>query len=142
VNAHPAVSIVIPAYNPRFFAMALQSALAQTYERLEILVCDDSQGEEIEAIVRSFDGVGVAAVRYVRNETHLGFAGNLVKAVELASSELVKVLCDDDRLFPLCIERQAALLQAHADISLVRPSACSPTQVTACCLCGCRTRVS
>lgn len=119
MNAHPAVSIVIPAYNPRFFAMALQSALAQTYERLEILVCDDSQGEEIEAIVRSFDGVGVAAVRYVRNETHLGFAGNLVKAVELASSELVKVLCDDDRLFPLCIERQAALLQAHADISLV-----------------------
>ncbi|MDM9593115.1 glycosyltransferase [Pseudomonas guariconensis] len=119
MNAHPDVSIVIPAFNPRFFAMALQSALAQTYERLEILVCDDSEGEEIEAIVRTFDGVGIALVRYMRNDERLGFVGNLLKAMEMASGELLKVLCDDDRLFPLCIERQAAVLQEHADVSLV-----------------------
>ncbi|MDF0731923.1 glycosyltransferase [Pseudomonas entomophila] len=119
MNAHPDVSIVIPAFNPRFFAMALQSALAQSYERLEILVCDDSEGEDIKAIVDSFEGVGIVPVRYVRNDTRLGFVGNLIKGVALASGDLVKVLCDDDRLFPYCIARQASVLQAHADTSLV-----------------------
>lgn len=111
------VSIVIPAFNPRFFAMALQSALGQTQEHLEVLVCDDSEGDEIEEIVRSTQGR--VPVRYVRNPERLGFVANLIQAVELASGELVKVLCDDDRLLPLCVERQAQALQAHADVSLV-----------------------
>lgn len=111
------VSIVIPAFNPRFFAMALQSALGQTQEYLEVLVCDDSEGDEIEAIVRSAQGR--VPVRYVRNPKRLGFVANLIQAVELASGELVKVLCDDDRLLPLCVERQAKVLQDHADVSLV-----------------------
>jgi GT2 family glycosyltransferase len=119
VNTLADVSIVIPAYNPRFFAMALQSALAQTYEQLEIVVCDDSEGEEIEAIVRSFEGVSATPVRYVRNETRLGFVNNLIKVMGLATGELVKVLCDDDRIFPACIARQANVLLANADTSLV-----------------------
>ncbi|MNJ23854.1 Hyaluronan synthase [compost metagenome] len=111
------VSIVIPAFNPRFFAMALQSALGQTQEHLEVLVCDDSEGDEIEEIVRSTQGR--VPVRYVRNPERLGFVANLIQAVELASGELIKVLCDDDRLLPLCVERQAQVLQEHADVSLV-----------------------
>lgn len=95
VNEKPLVSIVIPAYSSRFFAMALQSALGQTYDALEVLVCDDSESEEIEAIVNALDDE--PRVRYVRNARHLGFVGNLLRAVELARGELVKVLCDDDR---------------------------------------------
>ena len=47
----PLVSIVIPAFNPRYFAMALQSAVLQTQQRLEVVVSDDSEGDEIEAMV-------------------------------------------------------------------------------------------
>ncbi|MBA1200825.1 glycosyltransferase [Pseudomonas capeferrum] len=114
----PLVSIVIPAFNPRFFAMALQSAMAQTYECLEVVVCDDSDGGEIERVVRSFEGAGVS-VRYIRNDRHLGFVGNVRQAVALASGEFVKILCDDDRLFPACVERQAQALADHSDVSLV-----------------------
>lgn len=115
----PAVSIVIPAFNPQFFAMALQSALGQSQAGLEVVVCDDSEGEEIAAIVQSFAGQGDATLRYERNEQRLGFAANVVRAVELASADVVKVLCDDDRLLPLCIERQARVLAEHEDVSLV-----------------------
>ena len=45
----PLVSICIPSYNqPRFFEMALQSALAQTYPNIEIIVGDDSTNEEYD----------------------------------------------------------------------------------------------
>ncbi|WDY59462.1 glycosyltransferase [Pseudomonas sp. PSKL.D1] len=119
MNEKPLVSIVIPAYNPRFFAMALQSALGQTYEALEVVVCDDSEGEEVAAIVDGLDGRLRARVRYVRNVQRLGFVANVVRAVELANGALVKVLCDDDRLFPKCVEHQAQALLAHDEVGLV-----------------------
>ncbi|MGE1081053.1 glycosyltransferase [Pseudomonas shirazensis] len=119
MNRQPLVTIIIPAFNPRFFAMALQSAQLQAYEPLEILVCDDSDGDEIETIIRSSERPGIPAVRYVRNAQRLGFVANLMQGVELAQGELVKVLCDDDRLFPGCIERQAAVFAQHPDVTLV-----------------------
>lgn len=119
MNEKPLVSIVIPAYNPRFFAMALQSALGQSYDALEVLVCDDSEGDEIEAIVHAVEGEARTRLRYVRNARQLGFIGNLLNCVELASGALVKVLCDDDRLLPQCIERQAEVFYAHEEVSLV-----------------------
>ncbi|CAG8867922.1 hypothetical protein PS627_02683 [Pseudomonas fluorescens] len=115
----PRASVVIPAFNPRFFTLALQSALAQSQQGLEVLVCDDSEGDEIEAIVRSLQGQGSASLRYVRNPRRLGFVANLVQAVELAQGEFVKVLCDDDRLLPQCVARQVQVLQEQADVGLV-----------------------
>ena len=43
-SADPLVSMLIPAYNAAFFAACFDSALAQTYDNIEIVVCDDSTG--------------------------------------------------------------------------------------------------
>lgn len=115
----PLVSIIIPAFNPQFFAVALQSALGQTYENLEVLVCDDSQGDEIEGLVRSAANQASVNLRYVRNLQRLGFQKNLLYGLECAEGEYVKILCDDDQLFLQCIEQQARVLRAHSDVSLV-----------------------
>ena len=102
MNELPLVSIVIPAFNPDFFAMALQSAVGQSYEHLEVVICDDSEGDQIEAIVRSVEAQSGRAVRYVRNERRMGFVGNVLKVVQSATGELVKlseqqiVSCFDD----------------------------------------------
>ncbi|WP_434625949.1 glycosyltransferase [Pseudomonas sp. Z5-35] len=114
----PLVSIVIPAYNPRFFDQALLSALAQTYENIEIIVCDDSPGEEIRHIVTSFTEPA-HPVRYLKNPQRLGLQGNLLRCVEEAQGEFIKVLCDDDRLFAPSIAMQAQALMDHADVSVV-----------------------
>ncbi|MEX0296615.1 glycosyltransferase [Pseudomonas putida] len=118
MNAQPLVSIVIPAFNPRFFAIALQSAVGQSYEPLEVVVCDDSEGDEIEAIVRSVQEQSGRPVSYMRNLHRLGFVGNVVQAVQMASGELVKVLCDDDRLMPACVASQATMLAENPQVSL------------------------
>lgn len=119
MNSVPLVSIVIPAYNPQFFQTALASALTQSYERLEVIVCDDSRGNEISDIADSLKALTTVELRYVRNPQRLGFVGNLLNCLSQATGEYVKFLCDDDRLFPGCITMQAQAFDANADVNLV-----------------------
>lgn len=107
MNSLPLVSLVIPAFNPRFFERTLNSAVSQTYGQLEIIVCDDSRGSEIEAIVAAVVEQSGVAVRYVRNPRTLGMVGNLKACLEQAQGQLVKFLCDDDHLYAACVEQQA-----------------------------------
>ena len=107
LSADALVSIVIPAYNPRFFPAALDSALAQSYGHVEIVVCDDSPGPEIEQVARA--SAPRFPIRYERNATRLGPRGNFTRCFERASGEFVKFLCDDDLLAPGCV---ASLLDA------------------------------
>ena len=119
VNSVPLVSIVIPAYNPRFFQAALASALTQTYSRLEVIVCDDSRGNEISDIVESLRALSSVPLRYVRNSQRQGFVGNLKQCLSQARGEYIKFLCDDDRLFPGCVTLQAQAFDQNADVNLV-----------------------
>ncbi|MGV8918307.1 MAG: glycosyltransferase [Pseudomonas sp.] len=115
----PLVSIVIPAFNPRFFNRALAGALTQSYSHLEVIVCDDSRDNEIRDIVEAWQETTSVSLRYVRNPQRLGMVGNLLACLAEASGEYIKFLCDDDQLFPVCIEKQAQPLIDHPDINLV-----------------------
>jgi hypothetical protein len=106
VQSLPLVSLVIPAFNPRFFEKSLRSAVGQGYGNLEIIVCDDSRGTEIGGIVGTVVEQTGVAVRYVRNPHTLGLVGNLKACLAQAQGELIKFLCDDDLLYSACIEQQ------------------------------------
>jgi glycosyltransferase involved in cell wall biosynthesis len=103
VNPTPLVSIAIPAFNPEFFRSTLLSAIGQDYANLEIVICDDTQGDEIKAIVDELKGKTSIALHYVRNSKTLGFACNLQACFERSQGEFIKFLCDDDTLFSSCI---------------------------------------
>ena len=118
MNSLPLVSIAIPAFNPRFFERALNSAVSQTYAPLEIIVCDDSRGHEIEGIVSAVAERSGVAVRYVRNPRTLGMVGNLKACLDQAQGEFVKFMCDDDHLYAACIEQQAHEM-LREEVSLV-----------------------
>lgn len=109
------VSILIPAYNERYFAEAFASALAQTFEAIEVVVCDDSPGPAIGEVVRAAND---PRVRYVRNPARLGFGGNFTQCFTLARGEFVKFLNDDDRLRPRCVEVLAGMLGRDPTIAL------------------------
>ena len=118
MNQQTLVSLAIPAFNPEFFRATLLSALDQDYSALEVLVCDDSRGPEIQAIVDAVMQETGKPVRYLRNPQTLGFARNLMACLEHARGSLIKFLCDDDRLFPECVGLQARLMEQHADVSM------------------------
>ncbi|MFJ2537751.1 glycosyltransferase [Pseudomonas sp. NPDC087614] len=119
MKSTPLVSIAIPAFNPRFFRVALQSALDQTYENLEIVICDDCHTDEIALIVESLIAESNVLVRYRRNPVRLGFQQNILHCLGECRGELIKFLCDDDQLFAETVSQQAEVLVDHADVLLV-----------------------
>ena len=112
------VSILTPAYKPDFLADALRSALAQTHADFEHVICDDSPGDEVAAIVRDVAGDD-PRVRYVRNPGTLGGRANYLQCFDLARGEHIKFLNDDDLLAPDCLARMSAALDAYPAVTLV-----------------------
>ncbi|MBK8323013.1 MAG: glycosyltransferase family 2 protein [Betaproteobacteria bacterium] len=115
MSAAPLVSLLIPAYRPRFFGEALSSARAQRHASLEIVVGDDSPGEEVAQAVRA---AGDPRIRYERHEPALGFAGNFTRLFEVSRGTFVKFLNDDDVLHPDCVPRLLAPLLSRPEAVL------------------------
>jgi glycosyltransferase involved in cell wall biosynthesis len=113
------VSIAIPAFNPEFFRGTLLSAISQDYPHLEVVICDDSSGPEIEAICEELGKTSSVTLRYVRNPQRLGFARNLLACLTHSSGEMIKFLCDDDTLIHHCVSLQAKVLQENEEVSIV-----------------------
>ena len=54
----PLVSIVIPVYNgSNYLAEAIDSALAQTYDNIEIIVVNDGAIENVDNIISEYDDI-------------------------------------------------------------------------------------
>lgn len=109
MSGSPEVSILIPAYSPRFFEAALRSALAQTHGSFEVVVSDDCPDDGIVRLVEAV-AAGDPRVRYVRNRPAKGPRDNYLALFDLARGRKIKYLNDDDVLLPDSVRRLAACL--------------------------------
>ena len=102
----PRVSIVIPTRNrAHLLKTALQSALRQTYQDLEILVSDNYCGnEETRKVYESFQD---PRLRYVRTDRLLAMPDSWDFALSHAKGDYVTFLTDDSYL--LCYALENAL---------------------------------
>lgn len=104
----PLVSILIPAYNAEpWIADALRSAIAQTWERKEIIVVDDGSTDRTLEIARQFES---DQLRVVAN-AHLGAAAARNKALSLSKGDYIQYLDADDMLATDKIARQMEALE-------------------------------
>lgn len=94
VSRVPSVSVILTVYKrTEYLSEALNSALAQSYGDFEILVVDDSGTASSHNIVSACTD---PRVRYLANQTTLGIARSLARAVNQARGEFVAILNDDD----------------------------------------------
>lgn len=112
------VSIVIPAYKSTWFETSLASACSQTYANLEIVICDDSTGEQIEAVARSAQKTSTVPIRYQRNPQPLGELYNTVECIRQASGQYIKFLHDDDVLVDDCVAQLVSAIEAAPGIAM------------------------
>lgn len=102
-NNRPLVTFAVISYNQeRFIAEAVKSALAQTYTPLEVVISDDCSTDATFAVIEKIvsDYTGPHKVIIHRNEQNLGLAGNVNKAWELSSGELLVSQAGDDISLP------------------------------------------
>lgn len=98
---NPLVSIVIPVYNgSNFLREAIESALAQTYKNLEIIVVNDGSKDDTESIALSFGD----KIRYFAKENG-GTSTALNLGIANMRGDYFSWLSHDDLYYPQKISR-------------------------------------
>ena len=122
----PRFTIVIPTYNkPALLELAVRSALAQSGDDYQILVADDEgrPGEDT-GTARLMRSMADERLIYCANRQNLGLFANWNRCFELAQSEWVVMLHDDDLLCENYLDwmRSALAAAPAADLAAVRSS--------------------
>jgi glycosyltransferase involved in cell wall biosynthesis len=100
----PLVSVGIPAFNgERFIGAAIESVLGQSYGRFELIIVDDRSSDGTADIIKGYSD---PRIRVMANSSRLGQMGNWNKTLGEARGTLIKLLPQDDLLYPTCLERQ------------------------------------
>ena len=122
-EALPLVSILIPTHErPEFFKLALESALAQTYRHIEIIISDNSSDDRTEELMRGY--ADDARIHYV-HDSSLSLRQNWLRPLERANGEYFSYLFDDDLYAPEKIERMTDVLSMEDGIAIVTSHRCT-----------------
>lgn len=109
ISCDPKVTIVIPVYNgEKYVKYAIDSALAQTYKNLEILVINDGSVDRTDEIVKSYG----RKIRYIKKENG-GVSSALNLAIKEMRGEYFSWLSHDDTYEPNKIEREIEFLKEN-----------------------------
>jgi glycosyltransferase involved in cell wall biosynthesis len=108
----PLISVVIPVHDGEaFLDQAIESALAQTWPRTEVVVVDDGSSDRSAEIASSYP------VTLVRQDNQ-GVAAARNRGVETAEGELLAFLDQDDLFLPEKLERQLEALRAEPEAGI------------------------
>ncbi|WP_233800399.1 glycosyltransferase family 2 protein [Paraburkholderia sp. HP33-1] len=115
-SARPLVSMLVIAYNQaQQIGDAVRSALAQTYEPLEIIISDDASSDAtsaaIDAALAGYSGPHRVIAR--RNTENQGISAHLSQLAQLAHGELLFVAAGDDMSAPERCARVVDCWLAH-----------------------------
>ena len=102
VERLPAISVCIPTYNgAKYISQTIESILNQTFTDFEVIVSDDGSSDKTLEIVGSFNDPRIVRIDRL---SKVGAEANWNNAVATASASLVKLVCQDDLLYPQCLE--------------------------------------
>ncbi len=106
---YPKVSIVIPVFNGSdYLKEAIDSALAQTYKNVEVIVINDGSTDDgkTESVAKSFG----SKIHYF-SKTNGGVATALNFGIKRAEGDFISWLSHDDVYYPQKIEHQIDILK-------------------------------
>lgn len=112
----PTVSVVITTYNRAELCIrAVESALAQTYQHVEIIVVDDGSRDGTAERLRSRFGSKITLIR----QENRGVSAARNVGVAAGKGTLVALLDSDDYWLPEKTEEQVRYLEAHPEYGMV-----------------------
>jgi glycosyltransferase involved in cell wall biosynthesis len=113
------LDIMLPHYGDvELLKLAVNSVIAQTDDRWQLTVLDDSTAE---GIPEWFAALEHPRVRYQRNPANLGVTGNFQQCVDLATQPFMVIMGCDDVMLPNYVATVHGLVDAHPEAVLVQP---------------------
>ena len=117
MKKNPKVSIIIPVYNGKnYMKEAIDSALAQTYQNIEIIVVNDGSTDNgaTRKIAESYGN----KIKYFEKENG-GVSTALNLAIEKMSGDYFSWLSHDDRYYKNKIESQIEYLKKYDENTII-----------------------
>lgn len=116
------VTIGIPNYNyARYITDALNSAVSQEYENLEIIIVDDCSNDNSVEVIEKWIArfTGDIKITLIKNSTNVGIAKVCNIILSNASGKYYQLLDADDILLPGKIKKQVDLLEKNSSCAFV-----------------------
>lgn len=123
MSSNSLVTIMIPCYNHEaFLDDCLSSILAQDYENIELLICDDCSPDHSYSVISSYEDKlreRFTRVEIMRNEHNCGVTKNVNRMLSIARGEFVKTIASDDAMAPNAIRAMVSYLQENPHVGVV-----------------------
>ncbi len=109
---YPLVSIAMLTYNSgKFVAQALDSALAQDYPNIEIVISDDASTDDTIDIISGYVMKHPNKIRVLANEVNTGPVNNWFKCIWACHGKYIVALAGDDKFLPSIVTKQVAIME-------------------------------
>lgn len=108
------VSVIIPTYNrANFLPEAIDSVLAQTFKKIELIIIDDGSTDNTDEIIKKYEG----CLTYVKQK-NLGVSAARNHGISIANGNFIGLLDSDDIWLPEKLTKQIALFQKYPDTGM------------------------
>jgi GT2 family glycosyltransferase len=124
---YPKVNINILTWNgERYLKPCLDSAIAQDYSNCEVLIIDNASTDKTVEIVKKYIRntkykVRSTKIRFVQNESNIGFAAGHNQGIRLTDGEYVMLLNQDAILTPNFLSEAIKVLERDKKIAALQP---------------------
>jgi len=112
------ISVVMPVFRcERFVATAVESILAQTYEKIELIIVCDDPSEQLKTILEALKSADPRISLVYQGRRGLIASRNI--CCQLASGKYIAMMDCDDISHPERLQIQYEFLDSHPDVGLV-----------------------
>lgn len=119
MQTSPLVSVCIPVFNgEKFLRKALESIKTQSYQNLELIISDDGSTDRSMQLMSDFLKTFDKPYNIVSNLKR-GIGRNWNNCILNANGKYIKLLFQDDILFPECISEMIAIAEADPKVGMV-----------------------
>ena len=114
-NTIPLVSILIPTFDQKheYLRASIQSAIDQSYEKIEIVISNNHSTNGIEKVFQEFNDERIV---FIKPETHLTLNDHFNFVASKAKGEYICFLSSDDLLYKRCIEKTVSPLITNREL--------------------------
>jgi glycosyltransferase involved in cell wall biosynthesis len=115
----PNISILLPTYEPNetFLRAAIDGVLHQSTPHWTLTIRDDASSNDVEAMIRPY--LKDTRIRFVRNESRQGIAGNWNRCLHDAQGQFVQYLFQDDLWYRTYLEENITVFEGKKHVGIV-----------------------